>query len=50
MACIEYQDVDEVEDADPREQVAEQALQLVWRVLVVWLTVLAVIVLARLLG
>ncbi len=50
MACIEYDDVDEVEGGNPRELVAEQALQLVWRVLVVWLTVLAVIVLARLLG
>lgn len=50
MACIEYHDVDEVPDALPREQVAEQALQLVWRVLIVWLTVLAVIVLAQLFG
>ncbi len=50
VACIEYHDVDEVPDALPREQIAEQALQLVWRVLVVWLTVLAVIVLAQLFG
>ncbi len=50
-ACIEFDDVDEVETpAQPRELVAEQSLQLVWRILIVWLTVLALVVLVQLLG
>jgi AmpE protein len=49
--CIEFDDVDEVETpAQPRELVAEQSLQLVWRILIVWLAVLALVVLVQLLG
>lgn len=50
-ACIEFDDVDEVEDAaNPREAAAEQSLQLVWRILVVWLAALALVVLVQLLN
>ena len=50
-ACIEFDDVDEVDidgDANPREIIAEQSLQLAWRILVVWLAALALIVLVQL--
>lgn len=49
-ACIEFDDVDVVTESDIRELAAEQALQLVWRILIVWLASLALIVLAQLLG
>jgi AmpE protein len=50
-ACIEFDDVDAVDDAtNPRELVAEQSLQLVWRILIVWLAALALVVLVQLLG
>ena len=49
-ACIEFDDVDAVDDStNPRELVAEQSLQLVWRILIVWLAALALVVLVQLL-
>jgi AmpE protein len=49
-ACIEFDDVDVVDEANPRELAAEQSLQLVWRILIVWLASLSLVVLAQLLG